>query len=200
MSFLNPPSSLQQVHLFTDASGSWGCAAWHGDTWFQVEWDPHSRSLSIAEKELIPIILACQVWGTSWSGCRVICHCDNQEVVADMRSRSAKHKGMMHLLRCMVFAEARLQCSLVPTYIETKANHLADDLSRNDISSFLFKVPSAKKHPSPVSRYWTFSWINMPTGPPRTSASPSKVFSGRSSAVHPKDIWRCHETLLSVLF
>ena len=58
VSFLDPPSSLQQVHLFTDASGSWGCAAWHGDTWFQVEWDPCSRSLSIAEKELIPIILA----------------------------------------------------------------------------------------------------------------------------------------------
>ena len=123
----------------------------HGDTWFQVEWDPRSRSLSIAEKELIPIILACQVWGISWAGCRVICHCNNQAVVADMRSRSTKHKGMMHLLRCMVFAEARLQCSLAPTYIETKANHLADDLSRNDISSFLFKVPSAKKHPSPVS-------------------------------------------------
>ena len=26
-----------------------------------------------------------------------------------------------------------MQCSLAPTYIETKANHLADDLSRNDI-------------------------------------------------------------------
>ena len=48
-----------QTHLFTDSSGSWG---WHGDAWFQVEWDCRSQSLSIAEKELILIVLACQVW------------------------------------------------------------------------------------------------------------------------------------------
>ena len=69
----------------------------------------------------------------------------------------------MHLLRCMVFAEARLQCSLAPTYIETKANHLADDLSRNNISSFLFKVPSAKKHPSPVSAPLLDLLLDQPT-------------------------------------
>ena len=151
VSFLTPPSSLPKVHLFTDALGSWGCAAWHGDEWFQVEWDSRSHSLSIAEKELIPIILACQVWGTSWAGLQVICHCDNQAVVADLWSRTSKHKGMMHLLRCLVFMEANLQCSLAPTYIDTKSNHLADDLSRNDVFSFLSKVPSAKDHPSPVS-------------------------------------------------
>ena len=94
VSFITPPSSLPKVDLFTDASGSWGCAAWHGDAWFQVEWDSRSHPLSIAEKELVPIILACQVWGRSWSGCQVICHCDNQSVVADLRSRSTKHNGM----------------------------------------------------------------------------------------------------------
>ena len=112
-----------------------------------------SHPLSIAEKELVPIILACQVcWGMSWSGCQVICHCDNQSVVADLlRSRSTKHKGMMHLLRCLVFVEAHLQCFLSPTYIDSKANHLADDLSRDDAFSFSSKVPSASAHPSPVS-------------------------------------------------
>ena len=151
MSFITPPSSLPKVDLFTNTSGSWGCAAWHGDSWFQVEWDSRSHPLSIAEKELVPIILACQVWGRSWSGCQVICHCDNQSVVADLRSRSTKHKGMMHLLRCLVFVEAHLQCFLSPTYIDSKANHLADDLSRDDAFSFLSKVPSASAHPSPVS-------------------------------------------------
>ena len=151
VSFLTPPASLPRTHLFTDASGSWGCAAWHGDAWFQVEWDSLSQSLSIAEKELIPIILACQVWGSSWSGYQVVCHSDNQSVVADLRSRTSKHKGMMHLLRCLVFMEAQLQCFLFPTYIDTKANHLADSLSRDDARSFLSKVPSARRHPAPVS-------------------------------------------------
>ena len=44
-------------------SGSWGCGAWHGHSWFQVRWDERSHHLSIAEKELIPIIIACVVCG-----------------------------------------------------------------------------------------------------------------------------------------
>ena len=57
----------------------------------------------------------------------------------------------MHLLRCLVFLEAHFQCYLPPTYINTKANHLADDLSRNNLSSFLFKVHGADPHPAPLS-------------------------------------------------
>ncbi len=132
ISFLDPPSSLPKIHLYTDASGSWGCAAWCGENWLQVRWDTRAESLSIAEKELIPIVLACQAWGADWKRCQVVCHCDNQSVVADLKSRTTKHKGMMRLLRVVVFAEASFRYSLFPLYIDTKSNHLADSLSRND--------------------------------------------------------------------
>ena len=39
-----------------------------------------------AEKELIPIILACAAWGYSWRGRQVVCQCGNQVVVAYLRS------------------------------------------------------------------------------------------------------------------
>ncbi len=110
-----------------------------------------AEALSIAEKELIPIIVACQAWGKQWRGLQVICHSDNQSVVADLKSRSSRHKGMMHLLRTVVFAEARLECSLSPVYIDTRANHLADSLSRDDAVHFLSQVQSADPRPSPVS-------------------------------------------------
>ena len=58
----------------------------------------------------------------------------------------------MHLLRCLVFIEAHYACYLFPTYIDTKANHLADDLSRNNVSPFLSKVPHASPTPTPVCR------------------------------------------------
>ena len=58
----------------------------------------------------------------------------------------------MHLLRCLVFVEAFHHCYLYPTYIDTKSNHLADDLSRNNSSSFLSKVPNADLHPTPISQ------------------------------------------------
>ena len=114
---------------------------------FQVPWGPRSHGLSIAE-ELIPIILACNVWGHSWQGHQILCHCDNQVVVAALRSCTSKAKGLMHLLHCLAFVEAQHQCHIQPN---TRANHLADDLSRDNLASFLSKVPSASPTPAPIS-------------------------------------------------
>ena len=152
ISFLPPPSHLPQLEVTSDASGAWGCGAWHQQAWFQVQWDARSQDLPIAAKELIPIILACAAWGNARRGHRIICHCDNQVIVACLRSRTSRHKGIMHLLRCLVFVEAHFGCHLCPAYINTKANHLADDLSRNNLFSFLSKVPGASKSPHPVSQ------------------------------------------------
>ena len=152
ISFLPPPSHLPVIELTTDASGSWGAGAWHQSMWFQLQWDHRAHTLSIAAKELIPIILACHTWGHAWYNRQVICRCDNQVVVACLRSRTSRDEGLMHLIRCFVFVEARHRCYLYPQYISTKDNHLADDLSRNNVSSFLSKVPSANSLPSPVSQ------------------------------------------------
>ncbi len=151
-SFISTPAHYPAAEITSDASGSWGCGAWYGESWFQIQWDSRSQDLPIACKELIPIVVACATWGKAWRGSRVICHCDNQVVVACLRSRTSKHAGLMHLLRCLVFIEAHFDCHLCPTYISTKDNHLADYLSRNNLSSFLFKVPTANSSPSPISK------------------------------------------------
>ena len=151
VSFLPPPSNLPTIEVTTDASGSWGCGAWWRDSWFQVQWGPEAQPLSIAEKELIPIILACETWGRFWQGRQVRCNCDNQVVIACIRSRTSKAKGLMHLLRCLVFIEAQYHFYIYPVYISSAMNHLADDLSRDEALSFLSKVPSASITPSPIS-------------------------------------------------
>ena len=151
VSFLYPPQHLPHIEMTSDASGGWGCGAWCGNRWFQVQWDDRSCDLSIACKELIPILLACAAWGHEWQGHRVTCHCDNQVVVAGLRSRSSKDKSVMHLLRCLVFIEAHFNCYLSPEYIGTSQNDLADDLSRNRLSSFLSKVPEACHQPTLTS-------------------------------------------------
>ena len=151
VAFLSPPELLPSTEMATDASGSWGCRTWHGQHWLQLQWDVHARDLDIACKELIPIILACAVWGHNWAGHRVTCHCDNQVVVACLRSRSSRQPGLMHLLRCLAFIEATLNLVLHPTYINTRLNHLADDLSCDRVSSFMSKVPQANPAPTPVS-------------------------------------------------
>ena len=55
--FLPSSSNLPTTVLSTDASGSWGSGGWWQDVWFQIQWPPQAQALSIAEKELIPIIL-----------------------------------------------------------------------------------------------------------------------------------------------
>ncbi len=148
--FLCPPHNLPTVELVSDASGSWGCGAWYGKSWFQVPWGSWAGNYSIAAKELLPIVLACATWGHMWHARQVRCLCDNQVVVAALQSRSSRDPGVMHLLRCLVFVEAQLGCYLQGRYISTEANHLADDLSRNRVLSFLSKVPAADRHATPV--------------------------------------------------
>ena len=50
----------------------------------------------------------------------------------------------MHLLRCLAFSEANISFDLHPhLLINTRLKHLAADISRHRVSSFLSKVPQA---------------------------------------------------------
>ena len=106
--------------------------------------------LSIAVKELIPIVVGCAVWGRAWIGHRVIWHCDNQAVIACIMSKTSKDETLMHLIRNLVFIEAFWGFCVYPKYINTHDNHLADDLSRNRLSSFFSKVYKAAKIPAQI--------------------------------------------------
>eukprot|EP00731_Ephydatia_muelleri_P018931 Em0011g971a len=183
-------ASNASTHFASDASGSWGCGAWHGTSWFQwrwgrlardlvvpVEmgslgtgprgssgdgvawhgtswfqwrWGPLSEQLSIAVKEFIPILIAALIWGRSWSGQKVLCHCDNQFVVAAIRSRSSAQNQIMHLLRCLFFVEASANFSLAVKYITSTDNAIADALSRDSLNSFFQMVPGASTVPSQI--------------------------------------------------
>ena len=145
------PRDPQGVQIVTsDASGTWGCAAWSGQAWLQLRWDERSQHLNIAVKELIPIVMAATVWGRSWHGSRVACRCDNQAVVAVVNSRSSSTAHIMHMLRCLFFIEAHFNLQLSAAYISTGDNDIADDLSRNKMGAFRSKMPQADPDPTPI--------------------------------------------------
>ena len=75
------------VHVWSDASGSWGAAAWCQGAWFQVTWQdfPQFEGVSIAAKELLPIVVGAAAWGSKWEGKTVCFHCDNAAVVAVLK-------------------------------------------------------------------------------------------------------------------
>ena len=141
-----PPDAV----VTSDASGKWGCGVFWKLTWFQFAWEEPLYNLSIAIQELIPIIVAAAIWGKHWKGYSVQCQSDNQTVVAVLTTRTSKEPHLMHLLRCLFFFEAYWDFSLYGSYLPGYQNDLADDLSRNHLSSFLSKVPEMNAVPTPI--------------------------------------------------
>ena len=144
VSMLSTFGQTPDTAMASDASGSWDCGStWEGQ-WFQLAWSKFQGydKESIATKELLPIVIAAAIWGPYWHGRVVKCKCDNQAVVAVLATRTARDQNLMHLLRCLFFFEASFQFTLIATYIAGSTNHLADDLSRDKLPSFLQKMGS----------------------------------------------------------
>ena len=92
---------LPGVVVWSDTSGFWGCGAYWENQWCQVSWSewPGFASASIAAKELLPIIVATVIWRPWWKGLVVMCHCDNEAVVASIKMGYCRDPGMVHMLR-----------------------------------------------------------------------------------------------------
>ena len=54
--------------------------------------------MSITAKELLLIIVAVVVWGLQWVGLVVLCHCDNEGVVAAINGEYCKDPTLAHKL------------------------------------------------------------------------------------------------------
>ena len=121
-----------------------------------------SAELSIAVKELIPIVVAAAIWSSTWATAHVHCRCDNMAVMQVLNAHTAHDKHHMHLRRCLHFIEASYNFVVVVAHIPGVHNDLADDLSRDHLSSFLLKAPWA--NPSPFSNPSGFS--RGANGPP----------------------------------
>ena len=139
-----------ELTFCSDASGSWGCGAWSGQQWFQIPWDDVLAGWHIAAKELLPIVIAAALWGKEWHGKQVHGGCDNQAVVEALEARACRDRVLMDLLRCLFFFEATHDFQLVVSHVRGVDNGIADDLSRNHMSSFFQRVPQANPIPSPV--------------------------------------------------
>ena len=135
----------------SDASGTWGCGAFTSQgSWFQLQWPSEWSSIHITVKELLPIIVACAVWGKQWQGQTVMCNCDNAAVVAVVNSGRSKDNLVMHLLRCLYFFAAHFNCFLFAQHLPGRKNVAADALSRDNASLFFQQITHADKLPTPL--------------------------------------------------
>ena len=136
-------------HLFTDASGSWGCGALCNHDWFHHPWPVEWAQTNIATRELVPNVLAVGLWGRVWQGLHILVRSDNMAIVELFRSRSSRDPDLMHLLRCLHFLAARYDISLAALHIRGVDNTAAFGCSP---SSML--VPSDDATSKPM-QFWS---------------------------------------------
>ena len=139
-----------EVIITSDASGTWGCGAFCGHQWFQLQWSTITQDAHITIKELVPIVLAGAIWGKNWYGQTVQARCDNAAVVAILNWGSSQDPEVMHLMRCLAFIQAKFQFYIFSSHIQGIKNDLADALSRNNADYFKYHYPQAAQHPTPI--------------------------------------------------
>ena len=141
-----------QPVFFTD-SARYGMGAWCADRWWAVRWPAGfvgDAAPSMTFLELIPLLVACVVWGDDWRGRRVLVRSDNMGVVGCVARGWLGDPRIMALLRHLLFAAARRAFSLEVRHVSTLANGPADALSRGDWPRFRYLRPAARREPDPL--------------------------------------------------
>ena len=123
-------------HVFTDASGSYGCGGYFAPNWFSLQWPSSWADSTISVKELVPVVLAAALWGMHWRGLNVCFHSDNSAVVAMLSKWSAGPLSAHHLVRCLYFYSAFYRFDFAAEHISGVSNVVADALSRNNVHLF----------------------------------------------------------------
>ena len=133
-----------ELHLYSDASGSFVCGAWQNNRWFQFAWPA-----DYAGQELVPIVMACVLWGEAWRNQQIVAHCAIVEVV---NAGYCKDPALMQLLRCLFFVTAYFELAMRAVHVPGHLNSWADAISRNNAGLFLSQATEASRTPSPVPR------------------------------------------------
>ncbi|MCG8048417.1 MAG: hypothetical protein N0E48_22830 [Candidatus Thiodiazotropha endolucinida] len=122
--------SSDSLSFYTDASGAKGFAAIFGNEWFAYSWSDKMQHYQIAIKELFPIVIALEHWGSGFRDSKVLFLTDNMAVVEIINKQTSKEKVLMTLIRRLVLSALRFNILFCAKHIPGKHNVIADRLSR----------------------------------------------------------------------
>ena len=135
----------------SDASGGWGCGAVWGELWLQIEWPASWADVSIAPKELAPIVFAALVFGRDLQNHHVLFQSDNSTVVAALQQDTCRDPRVMQLLRMLHFVAAHYSFTFTSAHLPGRCNTLADAISRNQANSSALMSSQLSQISHPVS-------------------------------------------------
>ena len=99
---------IPAVEIYTNAAGEVGCGAWWGVHSVQLKWARAAtwRGILITQKEVLPAVFACVVWGHQWKAKRIWLYCHNAAAVAVLNAGYSHDPLIMQLLRSLIFVKA----------------------------------------------------------------------------------------------
>lgn len=144
------------LQLFTDSAGSshLGCGGYFRGSWFFLQWPAYWNNQDILRDmtflELIPVVLAIEIWGNRLQHKKVQFHVDNLSLVSVINTQSSKSKRVMELVRHLVFRLMMNNVIFRAKHIVSLDNKIADSLSRKQWFRFQKLAPEANTRPDPI--------------------------------------------------
>ena len=80
----------------------------------------------------------------------MLCHCDNEGIVAVVKGGYCKDPTLAHMLQCLFSSEAKFDVLLTASHVPGIENGVADSISRNNLHLFFNLLPQAHWEPDPV--------------------------------------------------
>ena len=133
--------------------------------WFFGQWEPKyikKFKSSIEYLELYAVAVGLFIFAERFRKLKLLIHCDNNSIVQMINKTSSGCEHCMHLLRMIVLKGLYCNFRIVAKHVGTKANGLADSLSRLQWTRFLqLSKGSRNKFPAtlpnelwPASKIW----------------------------------------------
>ena len=145
--------SPKVIHIFSDASKLLGYAAILGNKWFSMPWPSvWWTEQNIVLLELVPIVLALEIWGHTLRDNVVLLHTDNMALVSVINNQKSKEPLVMLLVRSLVFNSLLHNVSLKAIHIPGFLNVDADLLSRQQVPKFLARNAEVDATPAQLPR------------------------------------------------
>ena len=117
-----------------------------GNRWFGDVWSETWKQYHITVKELFPIVLSLEFWADQLQNQCIIFHCDNSSIVQVINKQTSKEKTLMNLVRRLVVQTMKFNIMFKAEFLYSAENHLADKISRQQITEFLQAFP----HKNPI--------------------------------------------------
>ena len=130
----------------------WGGGGWYGAEYWSMEFPDFLKSpdIPVHTKEFWVLIASCRLWGDEWAGGTIYLFCDNDAVVDCIIYQKPRDPDLLSLLREFLYLVCLKKFIPIARKIDTKANKLADHISRCFDHDSADKVFSAAGKPGMV--------------------------------------------------